>query len=262
MTNEPVNPNNLSNSSYSGPPPQHVKLKNWDRRRKIVALTSVPALFIGSFIFSIPVAFFFLANPTGVPIQLAVAITIAAELLVLFWAIKFAGLKPLKDALFLRLHKWWHLLVGAGVGLLAYAGLQGLASATQLITGETLESSDTSTSLGAAGGGLLGALFLILVVGILAPTLEEFYFRGMILGSLKGSTWNAKWLMILISAVSFGIMHIQGFDNLTDIMIFLWITVMGGVFAYLTLKLNSIWPAVAAHIAYNMVTSIAIIALF
>lgn len=250
MTNE------LTPSTPAGPPVQKV-VKNWDRRRKIVALTVVPALLIASLIVSIP-AVFFISDPLNIPIQIAVGITIVAEIIALIWAYFFAGLRPPKKFLFLGLKRWWYIPLGIAVGLLSYAVLQGIGLAAGAITGESIGNSDTSNSLMSLTG-VGGALFLILVVGILGPTLEEFYFRGVVLGSLQNSSWNKPWLSIVLSGVFFGIMHLQGFDNLTSIMIFVWITIMGGIFAALVLWTKSLWTAVAAHISYNMVTSVIII---
>lgn len=250
MTNE------LTPSTPAGPPVQKV-VKNWDRRRKIVALTVVPALLIASFIVSIP-AVFFISDPLNIPIQIAVGITIVAEIIALTWAFFFAGLRPPKKFLFLGLKRWWYIPLGVAVGLLSYGVLQGVGLAAEAITGDSVGNSDTSNSLMSLTG-VGGALFLILVVGILGPTLEEFYFRGVVLGSLQNSSWNKPWLSILLSGVFFGIMHLQGFDNLTSIMIFVWITIMGGIFAALVLWTKSLWTAVAAHISYNMVTSVIII---
>lgn len=248
--------NALNPSTPVGPPTQ-VVVKNWDRRRKIVALTAVPALLITSFIVSIP-AVFFIPDPLNIPIQIAVGITIAAEILALIWACFFAGLRPLKKFLFLGLKHWWYIPIGAAVGLLSYVVLQGIAAGAKAITGENVGSSDTSNSLMALNG-IGGGLFLILVVAILGPTLEELYFRGVILGSLQNSTWNKPWLSILLSGLFFGVLHIQGFENLTSILLFAWITIMGGIFAALVLWTKSLWTSIAAHISYNIVTSVIII---
>lgn len=248
--------NDLTPSTPAGPPAQKV-VKNWDSRRKIVALTVVPALLIASFIVSIP-AVFLIEDPLNIPIQIAVGITIVAEIIALIWAFFFAGLRPPKKFFFLGLKRWWYIPLGVAVGLLSYGILQGIGIAAEAITGESVGNSDTSNSLMSLTG-VGGALFLILVVGILGPTLEEFYFRGVVLGSLQNSTWNKPWLSIVLSGLFFGSMHIQGFDNLTSIMIFVWITIMGGIFAALVLWTKSLWTAVAAHISYNMVTSVIII---
>jgi len=193
-----------------------------------------------------------------IPIHLGIGITILAELLVIAGAVALAGLWPMTKLMFLKLHSWKHLLLGLGAGLASYVVLQGIAIAAGALFGEPLKSSDTSQQLTQLGG-IGGALFLILVVGILAPTLEELLFRGVILGALQHSSWNKAWIAIAVSAVTFGAMHFQGFGSFTDIAVLIWITIMGGFFAWLVIKTQSLWTAVAAHIAYNMVTSIVIL---
>lgn len=240
------------------PPQPPVKvIKNWDLRRKIVALTAVPALLITSLLVSIP-AMFFIEDPFNIPIQIAIGITIVAEILALLWAVFFGGLRPIREFLYLGLKKWWYVPMGFVIGLLCYGVLQALATVTASLSGEEIASSDTSTQLmGLSGVG--GALFLILVVAILGPTLEEFYFRGVVVGALQNSSWKKPWLSVVLSGLFFGIMHIQGFGSPTDVMIFVWITIMGGFFAWLVIKTQSLWTAVAAHIGYNSITSVVII---
>lgn len=241
---------------YAAAPMQKPE-KNWNLRRKIAALTTIPALLFASLLVSIPAAFF-ITDPFNIPVEIAIGITIVAEILALVGIIFLAGLRPLKQYLYLGIKKWWHIPLGLAVGLVSYVMLQIVAIGAQALSGEQIANSDTSEQLiGLSGVG--GILFLIFVVGILGPTLEEFYFRGALLGALQNSSWNKPWLSIVLSGLFFGVMHLQGFESLTDILIFVWITIMGGAFAALVLWTKSLWTAVAAHIAYNMATSLIII---
>lgn len=245
------------NSSNEGTTKNPLKVKDFNKRRKIVGFGVVPILFLITVIISIPVPFF-LSDPTVIPIQVGIVISLVAEILALAWALWWAGLLPLKEMLYLRVNKLWHLALGVGAGLVSYAMLQLVAAAASAATGDVVESSETSKQIGELTG-IGGALFLALFVAILAPFFEELYFRGVVLGSFMHSTLNKPWLAIVVSALSFGIMHIQGFSSVTDIVVLLWITVMGAGFAALVLWTKSVWTSVAAHIAYNGITAVLLV---
>lgn len=245
---------NISNDKASQ---ATVKVKDFNKRRKIVGFGVVPLLFLVSLIISIPVPFF-LSDPLDIPIQVGVGVSLAAEIIALIWAVWWAGLLPLKEMIYLRVNKLWHLALGVAAGFASYAMLQLLAYGAGLLTGEPIESSETSKQISDLTG-VAGVLFLTLFVAILAPLFEELYFRGVVLGSFMHSTLNKPWLAIVVSAISFGIMHIQGFSSATDIVVLLWITLMGAGFAALVLWTKSVWTSVAAHIAYNGITAVLLV---
>lgn len=85
--------------------------------------------------------------------------------------------------------------------------------------------------------------WLVFLTGIvIAPLVEEIFFRGFIYTGLREKYgWIAA---ALISAGLFALAHIQ---PLTMPPIFL----MGLVFAYLYQRTQSIWPAVIMHLATN-----------
>lgn len=237
--------------------PKSAKVKNYDKRRKIVGFGVVPILFLVSLIIAIPVPFF-LSDPTDIPIQVGVGVSLAAEIIALLWALWWAGLLPLREMIYFRVNKLWHLALGVGAGLGSYVMLQLVAYGAHLITGEAVESSETSKQIGELTGAG-GVIFLVLFVAILAPFFEELYFRGVVLGSFMHSSLNKPWLAIVVSAVSFGIMHIQGFSSVTDFVVLLWITIMGAGFAALVLWTKSVWTSVAAHVTYNGITAVLLV---
>jgi membrane protease YdiL (CAAX protease family) len=80
----------------------------------------------------------------------------------------------------------------------------------------------------------------------MAPLLEEILFRGMILSTLKENMH--PWIAIAISSVMFGVAH--G----TPIGI-IYATALGLVMGWLAVRLGSIIPSLAFHIAYNATVS-------
>lgn len=232
--------------------PKVVEVKDYDLRRRIVALTVVPALFLASLLAAIPAV---IIGGTTVTITMGVLTTVVAELLVIVWALWFTGfLKDWPQKFGLKNFKWKHLLLGLLAGEVFYWGLQGVALVAELL-GSPVNSSDTAMSLGSLSG-IEAIIMLFIMVPFVVPFIEEFLFRGIIVSSLQNSKWNAWWISILVSALSFGVMHIQGFSSITDIAILLWITFMGGVFAFLYLKTKSFWTVFAAHSIYNLTSSV------
>ena len=84
---------------------------------------------------------------------------------------------------------------------------------------------------------------LIFVVVILAPLLEEFAVRGLALPRL--ASCYPKWLAVVISSGLWMIAHAE---------VYPLFFVLGVFFASTTLKVNSLTPAIAGHMAYNLFT--------
>lgn len=98
---------------------------------------------------------------------------------------------------------------------------------------------------------------LAMVMVIVGPLIEELLFRGVLLSALMRSL-SAAW-SIAISAVLFGVVHLEGLD-------FKWFALPGLILlavglAWLRLKSSSLWPAVVAHGVYNLFALIALFAM-
>lgn len=84
----------------------------------------------------------------------------------------------------------------------------------------------------------------MIAIGIAAPFVEEFIFRGVIYKTLSKNI-SIKWT-IIIQAVLFGVIHgnlIQG----------TYATILGVIFGYVTYKTKSLWPAIIIHTLNNLV---------
>jgi membrane protease YdiL (CAAX protease family) len=95
-----------------------------------------------------------------------------------------------------------------------------------------------------------------MVMVVVGPLIEELLFRGVLLSALMrvlSTTWS-----ITISAVLFGVVHLEGLD-------FKWFALPGLILlavglAWLRLKSSSLWPAIVAHGMYNLFALIALFA--
>lgn len=91
---------------------------------------------------------------------------------------------------------------------------------------------------------------LVLVVAIGAPFIEELFFRGLFLQSVRKRFGNA--IAIVATAVIFGAVHLQ-------LLQFPALAVFGAIVAWLTIKSERLGPAVFTHMGFNLVTVVALL---
>ena len=101
--------------------------------------------------------------------------------------------------------------------------------------------------------GALGVVLLVLIVGVGAPIIEEIFYRGLFQRALlkRGLPPVAA---IGLNAVVFGLSHGQ-LLQLPALVLF------GAVAGVLAHRSGRLGPAIAAHIAFNMVTVISLLVL-
>ena len=94
--------------------------------------------------------------------------------------------------------------------------------------------------------GIVGATLYVFVLTVVPAIVEEFAFRGIVLGSLKkyGSGYA-----IIVSAVLFGLMH----GNIVQIP---FATLLGLVMGYVAVATGSIIPCVIIHFLNNLMAGV------
>lgn len=167
-------------------------------------------------------------------------------------ATKLKGRGPVAD-LGLRLQGrdlWRGGIVGAALQvvvlpLLYWPLLELLDRAPSDLEGPAREMTDRAD-------GPVGVLLLVLIVGVGAPLVEEVFYRGLFQRALlkRGLPPAAA---IGINAVVFGISHGQ----LLQLPALVLFGVAAGVLAQ---RAGRLGPAIAAHVAFNMVTVVALLA--
>ncbi|WP_291582664.1 CPBP family intramembrane glutamic endopeptidase [Clostridium sp. UBA6640] len=88
---------------------------------------------------------------------------------------------------------------------------------------------------------------MILVIGIVAPLVEEFLFRGVIYRTLSKNI--SIPVTIIIQGILFGIYHgnlIQG----------VYASLLGIIFGFITYKTQSLWPVIITHMTNNTIVVI------
>ena len=92
--------------------------------------------------------------------------------------------------------------------------------------------------------GFFGFMLTLIATAVVPPLVEEFACRGLILGSLRKFGDN---FAIITSSIVFGIMH-GNFQQMPFAFL------VGLVLAYITVKSDTLWIAVAVHSFNNFIS--------
>lgn len=164
--------------------------------------------------------------------------------------IKGSGLVADLGLRFRRGDAWRGGLVGAllqivALPLLYWPLLELLDKAPSDLEGPARQMTDRAD-------GAIGVVLLVLIVGIGAPIVEEVFYRGLFQRALL-KRGLPPFLAIGINAVVFGASHGQ----LLQLPALIGFGVVAGVLAHRSGRLG---PAIWAHVAFNMVTVVALLA--
>lgn len=105
----------------------------------------------------------------------------------------------------------------------------------------------TDSYVEASAGIDSGTLIGIIAVAVVAPIVEEFIFRGLIMNRLSGVM--PGWLAVVLSAAIFGVCHGHP-------VWFAYAFVLGVFFGFVDLRVGSIWPSILGHVAFNAIGQI------
>lgn len=127
----------------------------------------------------------------------------------------------------------------------------GLAMALALITtlvgrlfqGTAVENSFNATQNAFSSSNMTSALIMFVHSAVFAPLLEEFWFRGLVLQSLRP---YGNGFAIFISAILFGFTH----GNLAQ---FFYATAIGIVLGYVAVQTESIITTTIMHAMFNSI---------
>lgn len=147
--------------------------------------------------------------------------------------------KRLSEALWLRRVPAPTLWEGAALA----PGLYLVVTLALAVLPEAWKESYIEASAGLDTGGVLG----VLAVAVVAPVVEEFVFRGLIMTRLGKAM--PGWLAILLSAAIFGACHGHP-------VWFCYAFVLGAAFGLMDWKAGSIWPSILGHVAFNAIGQI------
>jgi len=107
-------------------------------------------------------------------------------------------------------------------------------------------------AIGGNAWGVFGIAHLLVGAVVVAPLLEELFFRGVLLQALCLHL-ERGWLAILLSGVAFGLVHSQPQHVLP-------LATMGILLGYLRLRCRSVWPCIVLHMLFNLRTMVFVLA--
>ena len=147
--------------------------------------------------------------------------------------------KKLSEALWLRPVPAPVLLTGASLAPALYFVVVIVLS----VLPEAWTESYGEASSGIATNSVLG----VVSVAVVAPIVEEFIFRGLVMTRL--SRVMSGWLAVLLSAAVFGLCH-------GELVWFCYAFVLGAFFGFLDLRAGSILPSILGHMTFNAIGQI------
>lgn len=147
------------------------------------------------------------------------------------------GLRPVPAGLYLRALGWW---------LLCLPLVAAILYATYKITGRAAIEEQLDMMPDLSGDDGMATAFFIVLVGVLSPIAEELVFRGVLFAWLRRHV--GFWAAGLFSALAFA-----GAHGIPDII--LPTAVLGLLFAWIYERTGSLWPAMAAHVAHNLLVT-------
>ena len=202
-----------------------------------VILTLIGGAFDGSVVASGK-----LANPSPAVNILA---TVVQDLCLIGAAVIFARIagRPRPWDFGLRATRFWPAV---GWGLVTWAAFLAVTLAWVNLVGAENTSEKLPTELG-ADKSRLALVCVGILVCVLAPLAEEFFFRGFFFTALR--SWKGIWPAAVTTGLIFGAIH-AGSSNIAFLVP---LAFFGFALCLLYAKTGSIYPCIAIHAANNSI---------
>jgi membrane protease YdiL (CAAX protease family) len=143
---------------------------------------------------------------------------------------------------------WWRGLVAS---LAARGGGMVLAVILAIVLGDLIDA-DEIDQLPTDGDPTAAFLLTFAVVAlVLAPIVEELFFRGLLLRALEGVV--PDWLALAIQGVLFGLAHISFGFGLGNLLVVVPIGFGGVAFGWLAQRYRRLGPGILGHAWFNLV---------
>jgi membrane protease YdiL (CAAX protease family) len=142
-----------------------------------------------------------------------------------------------------------------GLGVVTAVGVQvlvlpAIAYLLRPLLGQPEVSGPVQDLLDKAQG--LAFVGLILSVAVGAPIVEELFFRGLLLRSLRRRM--PDWAAVSLSAVAFGIAHGSALPVDAVVLVMVSLTAFGAILATMALRTGRLGPGIVTHAVFNLFT--------
>ena len=151
---------------------------------------------------------------------------------------------------------WWR----GGVASLAARGGGGvLAVIIAMALGDVLEGREIDQLPTSGGSDPTAALLLTfaVVAVVVAPVVEELFFRGLLMRSLEGVL--PDWAALLVQGVVFGLAHLSFAAGIVNLLVVVPIGFAGLAFGWLAQRYRRLGPGIWGHVWFNVFATIAML---
>jgi len=90
----------------------------------------------------------------------------------------------------------------------------------------------------------------LLILLAIQPTTEEIFFRGFLLDKIR--SFGGDYMAIVLTGLLFGLAHLS-YGKISPAIV---ITPVGFILAYIVIKTKSLYSAIFAHTAFNLIVFI------
>ncbi|MDP9346401.1 MAG: CPBP family intramembrane metalloprotease [Actinomycetota bacterium] len=184
------------------------------------------------------------ASLTDPPPAVSIIGTVVQDVCLVASALFFARLaaRPRPSHFGLRAARTWPAV---GWAALAYAGFYGFTAAWVALLGTKPADENLPKELG-ADKSTLALVSVAVLVSVVAPMAEEFFFRGYFYGALRN--WNV-WGAALVTGLVFGAIHAGSAQS----EFLLPLAFFGVVLCWLRERTGSLYPGIVLHCANNSI---------
>ena len=154
---------------------------------------------------------------------------------------------------------WRDVLFGAVAGLILVPAVGLVSGVIAAVLREAVGHQVAAPEQVAPGLSLSAKALLILLAVVIAPLSEELFFRGVLFRSVRDR--HGFWPAALASAIPFGIVHYVPSPAIDALVLQLTMVFTGIGLAWVYERRGTIVASMAAHMAFNIVGVVTIIAL-
>jgi membrane protease YdiL (CAAX protease family) len=230
------------------PPPEHPErpagVERGPRWPAAFALWSFVAGMLGTLVVVGVVAAILGADGENDSPEFVILATLAQALVFAATAVVFAGFvtKPKAWHFGLRRTAFWPALGWAALGIASFYLLAGIYSAVVPTDVEQTVTEDLGADQGTFG--LIAAGVMVMLV---APVAEEFFFRGFFYKALRSRLTVA--VAAAVDGLVFGVIH-YNFEGADALLLLPPLAVLGATFCLVYEKTGSLFPVIGMH-AFN-----------
>jgi len=133
-----------------------------------------------------------------------------------------------------------------GWTLMAWLGFYVFTAVWLTATGDTPQEDDLIEQIG-VDGSTVGLVAVAILVCVIAPVTEEFFFRGYFFGALRN--WKGIWPAAIITGLVFGGIHAGS----SDVLFLVPLAFFGFALCLLYARTGSLYPPIVLHTINNCI---------